>query len=126
MKLPSNSLSNTLISVSHLHDAAPIHPGTKARAGNPWCLASGPLFISSTFEGGDDTVWFELFQVGQAQGQRLLHFSADGQDPGARVQRAWLVHVITHKEMRDRRDPGFENVHRHFQIEKASRAHNHA
>src|SRR3954462_1746220 len=35
MKLPSTSFSSTLISVSHLHDAAPIQPGTRARAGNP-------------------------------------------------------------------------------------------
>ena len=33
MKLPSYSLSETWISVSHLQEAAPIHPGTKARAG---------------------------------------------------------------------------------------------
>src|SRR5690242_1721646 len=35
MKLPSNGLSRTLISVSHLQDAAPTQPGTRARAGYP-------------------------------------------------------------------------------------------
>src|SRR5207245_7586025 len=34
-------------------------------AGHVWLLKSPS--ISGTFEGIDDTVWFELFQVGQAQ-----------------------------------------------------------
>src|SRR5439155_17947344 len=101
------------------HDvfAGVLHAGTlqqithsrAGEAGGPNCAAF-PLHawnmrllkspsISGTFEGIDGTVWFELFQVGQAQGQRILHFSADGQSPRARVERAWLVHMITHEEM---------------------------
>src|SRR5258708_1636861 len=45
MKLPENSVSSTLISVSHLMEAAPTQPGTRARAGNPWCLVKGAPFM---------------------------------------------------------------------------------
>ena len=44
MKLPSNSFSRTLISVSHLQEAAPIQPGVRARAGKPLCFGKGAPF----------------------------------------------------------------------------------
>src|ERR1700740_1961672 len=49
MKLPSNSFSRTLISVSHLQEAAPIQPGVSARAGKPLCFGRGtPLRCVAT------------------------------------------------------------------------------
>ena len=42
------------------------------------------------------------------------------------IQRAGFVHVVAHEEMRYRGNPGIEKLRRHFKIEKARRAHDHA
>ena len=71
--------AGTLQDISHSRTGEAGGPNCAAfplHAGHVWLLKGSA--ISGTFEGIDDTVWFEFLQVGQAQGQQILHFSADG------------------------------------------------
>src|SRR5216683_381510 len=141
MKLPSNSASRTLISVSHLQEAAPTHPGTSARAGNPWCVVSGAPFMCVAIRVSESSA----FSMGmlRTKGGTLPGTSSSPRNitclpvvftpPRCNRSRnrgpenlAVLVHVVAHEEVRNGRDPSVEIFDRGLQIQKAVRAKNHA
>ena len=82
--------------------------------------------VAGAFEGVDDGVSFEFGEFGQAQGEGLLDFSADGETPFVSIELGWFVHVIAHEEVRHGGEPGVEIFDWGFQIDEAVGAENHA
>ena len=82
--------------------------------------------IASALERVDDGVRLHLGQLGKAQRERLLDFSAQRETPAAGIEFARLVHVVAHEEVRHGREPAIEILDRAFQIDEAERAKNHA
>ena len=82
--------------------------------------------VAGALERVDDRVGLDFGKLGEAERERLLHFSANRESPVVRVEFAWFVHVIAHEEVRNRSEPAVEVLDRGFEIDEAEGSQNHS